>query len=1111
MFFKKKRVAVEKSSQATPVDVNRELQRIAEARSWARGISVKAGKPIVPAATGLPNQLKDLRVAAILDPFSESCFRGTCNLKNLSIDNWESEISEFEPHILFIESAWEGKGKGWRRKVSIASMELQDLIGFCNSRSIPVVFWNKEDPVHFDAFINAARLCDYVFTTDIDCIERYKQRLNHKNVFLLPFGASPNIHNPIEKYERKNKFVFAGAYYPRFGSRKGELDMLLDVSTSTLGVDIYDRELNNLDTKNHFPEEYVNYIVGTLQYSEIDKAYKGYKFGINVNSVKHSQTMFARRLFEQMACNCLTVSGYSRAIRNLFGDLVPCSNDHVYLTRKVNELIDDPSRYNKLRLLGLRKVYSEHLFSHRMEYVLEKVFQKKCSDELPPLTLISDPLTEDQRSKVIRAFRAQTYQNKRLILLVHAAAGEKSSSSIDDGVSMVSGDSMTKLGETVVSGYVGYLSPDDHYGKNYLTDIALATRYSNADVIGKSAQYQHKDGKIQLTMDGSQYQSAESLDPRCSVVSAALVLEQTPAEFISEATKPRKGNKMFSIDEMNYCQNWNENDCPIVDDLILKDPGLSMAMINLAAEKEVIRGSSEPVKELIIDDLSVRFDNVRKQKYSLNRSGKDVVIVSTLSNDEKEYIRFKKAIDVSLITQTDRITASIDVVITGGLDLQVALVCLDEKGNKLGSLFARRGRLLEEKLPLGTKEVWPWLRVSGSGEGSLKRISFGMVRQGYNAWLGHSSTLLISNAYPSYQDLYRNFFVHRRAFEYERENQSLDVFRFTPHDSESFTEFEGIQIITGYKKNLDELLSIGVHKKVLVHHLTPEMWGELEKHVDRLKVIIWIHGSEIQPWQRREFNYDSEEELRRAKEQSNERMAFWKGLFALNHPNVHFVFVSDNFYREVVADLGMELAMERYSIIHNFIDTDLFRYGEKTAEMRKKILSIRSFASPKYANDLTVKAIVELSKSSNFKDMEFRIVGDGKLFNEVTAPLKMFSNVILEQRFLPLEEMVAMYHEYGIFFNPTRWDSQGVSRDEAMSSGLVPVTNNVAAIPEFADSKCAILVAAEDYVGMAKGVEMLYRDPALFRKMSKAARERVEGQSSKQFTIRRELELINSF
>ena len=50
-----------------------------------------------------------------------------------------------------------------------------------------------------------------------------------------------------------------------------------------------------------------------------------------------------------------------------------------------------------------------------------------------------------------------------------------------------------------------------------------------------------------------------------------------------------------------------------------------------------------------------------------------------------------------------------------------------------------------------------------------------------------------------------------------------------------------------------------------------------------------------------------------------------------------------------------------------------------------------------------------------------------------------------------------MHKKNGIFMVPTRLDSQGVSRDEAMSSGLVPITNNVAAIPEFVDDTCGML------------------------------------------------------
>ena len=79
---------------------------------------------------------------------------------------------------------------------------------------------------------------------------------------------------------------------------------------------------------------------------------------------------------------------------------------------------------------------------------------------------------------------------------------------------------------------------------------------------------------------------------------------------------------------------------------------------------------------------------------------------------------------------------------------------------------------------------------------------------------------------------------------------------------------------------------------------------------------------------------------------------------------------------------------------------------------------------------------------------------------------------------------------------------------EAMSSGLVPVTNAVTAIPEFVDESCGILASGEDYMGMAVGIEKLYKNPELFAQLSKNAATRVRKQTSKEFTIDKEIELI---
>ena len=88
-------------------------------------------------------------------------------------------------------------------------------------------------------------------------------------------------------------------------------------------------------------------------------------------------------------------------------------------------------------------------------------------------------------------------------------------------------------------------------------------------------------------------------------------------------------------------------------------------------------------------------------------------------------------------------------------------------------------------------------------------------------------------------------------------------------------------------------------------------------------------------------------------------------------------------------------------------------------------------------------------------------------------------------------------------------DSQGVSRDEAMSSGLVAITTNVAAIPEFVDNSCAIVVEPENPKALADAIEYLYHNPDAFLKLSKAGNNRVKSQSGFKQTILRELELVS--
>jgi glycosyltransferase involved in cell wall biosynthesis len=270
-----------------------------------------------------------------------------------------------------------------------------------------------------------------------------------------------------------------------------------------------------------------------------------------------------------------------------------------------------------------------------------------------------------------------------------------------------------------------------------------------------------------------------------------------------------------------------------------------------------------------------------------------------------------------------------------------------------------------------------------------------------------------------------------------------------------------------------------------------------------------MHGAEFQPWHRRDFDHQTKEQLAGVKVRSDKRMAFWRELLQTVPANLKLVFVSRYFAEEVMEDLGFRIPKAHYAVIHNPINTDVFRYEKKSPDQRKKALSISSYASRKYATDLNAKAIELLSSKPWFYDMEFRLIGDGPLFEGTVATLRKFKNVYIEQRFLKHDEIAALHKEYGIFLCPTRWDSHGVSRDEAMSSGLVPVTNAVAAIPEFVDGQCGIVAPAEDAEALAKGIAMLYEQPLKFSAMSEAASKRVRDQRGAQKVICAELALLS--
>jgi glycosyltransferase involved in cell wall biosynthesis len=1044
--------------------------------------------------------LTKVRVAAVMDEFTYASYKDTCILQQLSVDHWEAELNELEPDFLFIESAWRGKDDAWNRKISQASPELIGALNWCKERSIPTMFWNKEDPVHFGTFLNTAKRFDIVFTTDLNCIGNYKRDLGHDRVYLLPFGCNPVEHNPIEKYSRKPKSCFAGSYYVRYPERIRDLDVLLETFIEHSGVDIYDRNFGKEDVNYAFPDKYTSLILGNLKYDQIDLAYKGYEYGINLNSVKYSPTMFARRVFELLASRTLVVSNYSQGVRLFFGDLVMCSDAKSEIISKTKKLAEDLRYAERIKLTGLRKVMTEHTYEQRFSYITEKVLGRPRQEVLPSINVLAIAKTQDELNRAIEVFTKQQYQRKKLIALA-VTPGLKVPKQCPATITLIENIAVNSQWINFpVEEFATFINSANEYGEHYLTDLAIATKYTNAEIIAKGTLDQGTRATI-----GSEYTFSNHYYP-----DAALVSGKHLAEFLAAIGNGHAGPyKAISFDNGQVFITDHHNFSPAKavghgKSQPFLDTGLNMN--NLLQHAEAI----PPAKTLQIktgeQDL-LQGNQLHKLLNIVSAKQRGIVCsihetglkIDVAADAESPYYIYTNAIH-PLTAFWKNLSGKLYLDTTLGLELAPVIRFYDSDKNRLNHAILISNWNQFVNIPGNAPYCQLGIRVAGGpGRAIIKNWVFDHASQEHRFnWVPSSKTLLISANYPHYDDYYRYAFVHRRVKGYKDHGLKTDVFRFRQSEDLGFYEFEDIDVVSGGQDILNTVLKFSQYSTIAIHALDRFIWDVVLKVIDKTKIIIWLHGAEIQSWKRRMFNYANQQEIDRARGNGEMRDAFWRSVFRLNHPNIHFVFVSNYFKEETLNDLGVTCNPANMHIVHNPIDTDLFKFIKKDPAQRKKILSIRPYASRVYANDLMVKSIVELSSRPYFNELEFKVVGDGLLFDETVEPLKQFKNVTLVKRFLSQSEIADLHRDYGIFLCPSRMDTQGVSRDEAMASGLVPITNKVGAISKFVSADSGFLCEAEDYKGLARAIETLYKTPELFTRMSaKSATEVRETRSSK--------------
>lgn len=514
-----------------------------------------------------------------------------CILDEFSFAAWDPEFNLTPVHpggtipsidFLLVEAAWQGSGGTWQNQLigqNAPSPQLRELIEQCQQRSIPTVFWNKEDPSHFEDFKDTAALFDIIATTDSNIVAEYEQLFPGTTVIVLPFAAQPVLHNPARnEITESGDMAFAGTYFRhKFEDRREQMDLLLGGAhrvsqQSDASFTIFSRHAGG-DPKYQFPSKWGKHVAGSLPYPEMLAAYRSFKVFLNVNSVTDSPSMCARRIFEIAGSGTPLVSTESAALRNFFTEAeVPSVQTTEEAELVLRSLVGSELLRRRTAHLALRRVWEEHTYRHRADKLVDALGLQRPEPMKPLVSVICSTNRDATLERLLEQVAAQTYENVELLVLGHGvqiaddfrqrafSAGVKKVTLLQGEASQSLGACLNALVGAASGEVIAKFDDDDYYLPNYLRDQVNTLLNMNADLVGKGSIYFFLPGANVIARRWKHQEHIwRNFVAGATFVGWREVFLETPfadrtrgedSDFLLRLE--RKGRKVYSSDSFNY-------------------------------------------------------------------------------------------------------------------------------------------------------------------------------------------------------------------------------------------------------------------------------------------------------------------------------------------------------------------------------------------------------------------------------------------------------------------------------------------------------------------------------------------------------------------------------
>jgi len=403
---------------------------------------------------------RPLEVAIVCSEFMHAYYQDALHLHYVNPATF-TDVFEKPIDLFLVVTSWKGlHGDDWKGVATPTSKKRQrllDMMEQVKAKGIPVVFQSTEDPSNFDRFSDLAKVADYILTSDEAMIPEYQVLCGHDRIEATSFGVNPIIHNPVgATRSRKKHVLFAGSWMAKYPERVKDTEMLFDgVLRSDHTLDIVDRNYQLNLPDYHFPERYVPRVAPAIPYDALQQVSKCYDWVLNLNSIKYSKTMCARRVYESQALGNLILSNYSIAVNNDFPNVFTI-HDHqevqAILERTTQEEID------RLRAEGIRSVMSSHTVYDRIDQLM-----RLLQLDMPPV-----------KRTLLVVLRNATPELEQMLARQSITADVICHESELTGALYVSADLVTVLDGA------------ESYGEYYLEDLVNGFKYSDVSITRKT-------------------------------------------------------------------------------------------------------------------------------------------------------------------------------------------------------------------------------------------------------------------------------------------------------------------------------------------------------------------------------------------------------------------------------------------------------------------------------------------------------------------------------------------------------------------------------------------------------------------------------------------------